>query len=213
MFSDVDDMYVTECELPQFAPEVNYNYFEPTFPQKRPEPSGPSDVDDESAYEKGTREYKKARKRRQNRESAMRARMRRRIQDQSIDGQIENLKHENSNLQIENAQLKTENELLKSELAFYRKMHEEGESSTSEDSSFKVAPKGIRPSWFALGLFATLVIFALLYPMQGTKINTGQRKLLSIDDAPGDDASEYLPLLAFAPMAFVLAYKSLKGLW
>ena len=78
MFSDVDDIYVTECELPQFANELNFNHFEPTFPQKRPEPQNGDDAD-ESAYERGTIEYKKARKRRQNRESAMRARIRRRV--------------------------------------------------------------------------------------------------------------------------------------
>ena len=212
MFSDVDDMCLIECELPAFAPELSNYELEPTFPKKRPQPS---EDEDESAYERGTLEFKKARKRRQNRESAMRARKRRRINEQSIDGKIESLKHENNNLKIENAQLKSENELLKSELAFYGKMQETSttEDSKSYENSLRVSPKGIKPSWFALGLFATLAIFALVLPVGSPKVNTGQRKLLSIDDAPEDEISQYMPLIPFVPLAFALAYKSLKGLW
>lgn len=69
-----------------------------------------------------TNEYKKERKRRQNRESAARARARKKIAVTKVSEEIEILEKLSDQLEIENTQLKVENDMLKKELEFYKSM-------------------------------------------------------------------------------------------
>jgi hypothetical protein len=73
MFSDVDDILSTDYEaLPRFADDIQFDDLD--VPKKRTD-----HFFEEETFGKGSSEYKKARKRRQNRESAMRARFRKRV--------------------------------------------------------------------------------------------------------------------------------------
>jgi uncharacterized protein YacL (UPF0231 family) len=67
-------------------------------------------------------EYKKARKRRQNRESAARARARKKITVNQVGEEIKLLEDLSEKLVVENTQLKVENDMLKKELEFYKSM-------------------------------------------------------------------------------------------
>lgn len=67
-------------------------------------------------------EYKMIRKRRQNRESASRARARKKITIVNVSEEINLLESLKEKLDIENAKLKAENDLLKKELEFYKVM-------------------------------------------------------------------------------------------
>ena len=67
-------------------------------------------------------EYKRIRKRRQNRESAARARARKKINVTQVSEEITLLESLKEKLDIENAKLKAENDLLKKELEFYKGM-------------------------------------------------------------------------------------------
>ena len=67
-------------------------------------------------------DYKKARKRRQNRESAARARARKKIAINQVGEEIKFLEDLSDKLEVENSQLKVENEMLKKELEFYKSM-------------------------------------------------------------------------------------------
>ena len=68
---------LSDEENPSYS-NFDLSYTDPIVPKKRPyeEIYGESPEDDERRYKKGTAEYKKARKRRQNRESAIRSRHR-----------------------------------------------------------------------------------------------------------------------------------------
>ena len=70
---------------------------------------------DESIFTPGTEEYRQARKRRQNRESAGRIRAQKRKDLEEIQKKITNLSDFNSNLQLELFKLKIENEKLRAE--------------------------------------------------------------------------------------------------
>lgn len=96
------------------------------------------DNEDESVYLKGTLEYKKARKKRQNRESATRSRARKKIEVGNLDLSLNNLLDVNQTLQIENAALKAENEMLKKEIEFYRGIADE---NTSKLKGKKTSPR------------------------------------------------------------------------
>lgn len=67
-------------------------------------------------YEDDPAEYKKARKRIQNRESATRVRYRKKNYACSLEQQLEELKEVNANLLQQNAKLQAENNLLKSQM-------------------------------------------------------------------------------------------------
>lgn len=58
-------------------------------------------------------ELKKARKRMQNRESAVRSRMKKKVQQESIEHEVQHVQVENNKLKLENATLRAENQLLK----------------------------------------------------------------------------------------------------
>ena len=67
-------------------------------------------------------EYKKSRKRRQNRESAARARARKKMSIAQVSDEIKILTDLGDLLSIENVKLEAENEMLKKELEFYKSM-------------------------------------------------------------------------------------------
>lgn len=76
----------------------------------------------EEEIELGSLDYSKARKRRQNRESAVRARARKKILISQVAEESKFLQDCSEKLEVENLQLKVENELLKKELEFYKNM-------------------------------------------------------------------------------------------
>ena len=76
----------------------------------------------EDEIELGSLDYSKARKRRQNRESAVRARARKKILISQVAEESKLLQDCSEKLEVENLQLKIENELLKKELELYKSM-------------------------------------------------------------------------------------------
>ncbi|OMJ65317.1 hypothetical protein SteCoe_38490 [Stentor coeruleus] len=76
----------------------------------------------EEDFPADTQDYKKARKRRQNRESAARARARKKITINQVTDEIKLLEGLSEQLTLENTKLKVENEMLKKELEFYKSM-------------------------------------------------------------------------------------------
>ena len=79
--------------------------------------TGPSqslqDLLDETAFEPGTIEYRRARKRRQNRESAARTRLVKRNETDDIRCKIDELTRENANLRRENKALRAQNDKIR----------------------------------------------------------------------------------------------------
>ena len=76
---------------------------------------------DESTLVPGSEEYKKARRRRQNRESASRVRAQKVEQLEAIKGRLSILSQNNSKMELEIIQLRAENELLRTEAAINEK--------------------------------------------------------------------------------------------
>ena len=79
-------------------------------------------LDDDSLTVPGTTSFKKARKRRQNRESAARVRARRKVEKEVIDTALEEANSLNNVLATENVELKSENASLKRELEYYKSL-------------------------------------------------------------------------------------------
>jgi len=73
---------------------------------------------DEAVYLPGTEEYRKARKRRQNRESAARNRARKKNEVGDLEVELDRLLKDNLSLRMENSALKTENEYLRGQRSF-----------------------------------------------------------------------------------------------
>ena len=73
---------------------------------------------DEESFLPGTEEFRKARKRRQNRESAARNRARKRTEVTDLETEIQKLIALNQSLKRENASLRSENQILKGEQGF-----------------------------------------------------------------------------------------------
>lgn len=72
---------------------------------------------DETVFEPGSSEYRKARKRRQNRESAARTRMLKRSAVQELHTRVDMLSKTNAILRRENREIKAQNRALKKEVA------------------------------------------------------------------------------------------------
>ena len=70
--------------------------------------------------EPGTEAFKKARKRRQNRESAARTRARKQSLTQSLSVKVDDLSRTNESLQIEIRTLRIANEIMQRDLDYYR---------------------------------------------------------------------------------------------
>jgi len=73
-------------------------------------------------YEDNPLEYKRARKRIQNRESASRVRYRKKNYIEEAEQELNQLKKDNANLLLQNATLTAENNLLKQQISFLEKM-------------------------------------------------------------------------------------------
>jgi len=73
-------------------------------------------------YNENPEEYKKARKRIQNRESATRVRHKKKNATEDLIDQVKFLKDESLSLQTQNASLSTENMILKQQIMFYEKV-------------------------------------------------------------------------------------------
>ena len=76
---------------------------------------------DESALIPGTEEYRKARRRRQNRESASRIRAQKIEKLEAIQNRLSLLSENNSKMELEILQLRAENDLLRTEAAINEK--------------------------------------------------------------------------------------------
>jgi hypothetical protein len=150
--------------------------------------------EDEIRFAPGTEEYRKARKRRQNRESAARNRARKKADYYTLEHDIEKLSKENRRLMLENQSLRTENEILKKELSFYVTVME------------KTAKQGTSA---APGLLATTVLASVLCVcfVLGSGVESasaaGGRQLLSMGNSG----------FANVPRALGLAFVCLAVVW
>mmetsp|Transcript_12306 Transcript_12306/g.23357 ORF Transcript_12306/g.23357 Transcript_12306/m.23357 type:complete len:200 (-) Transcript_12306:487-1086(-) len=132
---------------------------------------------DEAGYVPGTNEYKKARKRRQNRESAARSRARKRQEVQHLDTELDDVKKVNKQLMQQNATLKTENELLKKELEFFRSVFQ------VEAPKPQLKRAGYTTSFLAVSLLCMVACMCLFMPSTaGGEPNLGSRRLLLLSD-------------------------------
>jgi len=94
-------------------------------------------------YEDNPSEYKKARKRIQNRESAHRVRNRKKDYYEDLHSELVVVKSENENLKVKNASLTAENNLLKLQITFLEKMVLKGQNSNEmrpEDQEKSLLP-------------------------------------------------------------------------
>jgi regulator of replication initiation timing len=127
---------------------------------------------DEVGFLPGTKEYKKARKRRQNRESATRSRARKKQEVNHLDSELDQVKRVNKKLLQQNAALKTENELLKKELEFFR-------DYLQTDTPKPQKRPGSATSLMAVSLLCMISFVCLALPTSaGTDHSTGGRRLL-----------------------------------
>ena len=75
---------------------------------------------DETKLTPGSDMYKKARKKRQNRESARRSRARKQNEFEIVQSQLQKVTEINNQLSVENVSLKSENETLKKDLEYFK---------------------------------------------------------------------------------------------
>jgi hypothetical protein len=73
-------------------------------------------------YEQDSVDYKKAKKRMQNRESAIRSRMKKKVYYDNIEEQMTQVQQENNKLKLDNAALRAENQLLNRQLRYFEKI-------------------------------------------------------------------------------------------
>jgi bZIP transcription factor len=150
------------------------------FPCKHPR-------DDESFFIPGTEEYKKARKRRQNRESAVRIRARKKLDEIHVFTSLESLKENTGKLKVENSHLKSENDTLKKQIAMLKKLA----SNKTEENQPEIDKKpeeikgnviGKGKNIAGIGLAITILcIIGLLNIENSQPINTGGRSLAFSD--------------------------------
>lgn len=197
-----------ELSLLDLSPlEPFHDYFEfsdntecssPTFPRKRPLEFTLEETD----LLPGTAEYKKARKRRQNRESAARSRARKRMENDHLETTIEEMTELNSKLIIENEALKSENEMLKKELEFYKGIIKGGKA--------KISGNKASSKW----LLATIVLSLLsivIVTQEGTTSAaplTGSRTPKFLNDETV--SRSYLGVLFLMVFAGICAIKAVK---
>jgi regulator of replication initiation timing len=94
-------------------------------------------------YEDSASEYRKARKRIQNRESASRVRNRKKTHVEELDEEIEKLEQEKADLRAHNASLITENNLLKQQVAFLERMVSRNPAEEMLDNTEFSIPDGV----------------------------------------------------------------------
>jgi predicted transcriptional regulator len=133
-------------------------------------------------YPPGSEEYKKARKRRQNRESAVRIRARKKLEECQIFSSLDLLKESTGKLKVENAQLRSENEILKHQIAMLKKLSDEKSEVSKESQEKKPKGKNFAKSTLAVMIFA-MVYIANVEEKQA--VSSGERKQVSIEDGFG----------------------------
>jgi len=73
-------------------------------------------------YDDDPHEYMKARKRQQNRESAVRSRMRKKHYFVGVEDQLIQSQQENNKLKLDNAALRAENQVLRRQLSYFENL-------------------------------------------------------------------------------------------
>jgi len=164
------------------------------------------DSEDEIRFAPGTEEYRKARKRRQNRESAARSRARKKADYYDLEREIEKLSKENRRLMLENQSLRTENEILKKELSFY---------VTVLEKSAGQGP-GAGPGLLATTVLASVLCVCLVLGSGAETIASGGgRQLLSLGSSGLSSIPKALGLavtcLALAWLARIYPSSSAKS--
>lgn len=138
--------------------------------------------EDEKSYLPGTEEYKKARKRRQNRESAVKIRARKKIEDCQVFASLKSLKENTGKLKVENAHLQSENEVLKKQLSLYKQLvgvGEEGKSMKNDGTEIEKKKIGKGKNVAGVALALTLLCLICVFRIDDTQpINTGGRSLV-----------------------------------
>jgi hypothetical protein len=162
--------------------------------------------DDECEYQQGTEEYKKARKRRQNRESAVRIRARKKIEEGQAISTLDLLKESTEKLQIENSKLERENEILRKQISQLKMLSQqrgnkgEGEVKKVENGEEKKViengeeknlaegeknkGKGKRMAGFGLTI-SLLSLISVICMGEEQPVNTGTRSLVFADNMVG----------------------------
>ena len=140
------------------------------------------DRDYETMYPPGSEEYKMARKRRQNRESAVRIRARKKLEECQIFTSLDVLKETTGKLKVENAQLKSENEVLKHQIAMLKKLASKPTEETLEVLDAKPRGKG-----FAKSIIAVLIVamICVVNVEETQSVSSGERKAASVEDGFG----------------------------
>lgn len=124
---------------------------------------------DESELVPGTEEYKKARRRRQNRESALRSRVNKKEQLESIQEKLERIDKINSKMEQEIRKLRVENEGLRQEAVMNNKISFIYIKLAVVLSVLAIlvvqhltAGTESSPSWFSSGIVGFLLIFIVI---------------------------------------------------
>jgi ABC-type multidrug transport system fused ATPase/permease subunit len=121
---------------------------------------------DEQGLAPGTEEYKKARRRRQNRESASRLRAYKKEQLETIQDKLDKINEVNSKMELEIKKLKAENLELRQEAIINNKISFVYTKLAVLISVFAIftvqqlmAYTGDSPSWTSTGILGLIVIF------------------------------------------------------
>lgn len=149
--------------------------------------------DHESLFPPGSEEYKKARKRRQNRESAVRIRARKKLEECHIFTSLDGLKANTGKLKIENAHLKSENDALRKQIEMFKKLAQSKkpeepkiikEETQQNQNIEQHVGKGKRIAGFGLTI-AILSIISIFHIDDAQPVNTGSRSLSFNEDGLG----------------------------
>lgn len=161
--------------------------------------------EDETMYPPGSEEYKKARKRRQNRESAVRIRARKKLDECQIFTSLDVLKETTGKLKVENAQLKSENEVLKHQIAMLKKLADKSQEDIVDVPNSKPKGKGFAKSIVAVLVVAMICVVNLEEPQS---VSSGERKVVSVEDGFG---AKPVVLAVLAMMCAVCVHYVFKG--
>lgn len=156
-----------------------------------------TDKDDESNYPPGSEEYKRARKRRQNRESAVRIRAKKKVEECHIFTNLEVLKESTGKLKVENAQLRSENEVLRQQIEMLKKLTEGGKVNPG--------PKGKKAAKLGLLLAMACIVFVSNYE-ENQPVNAGGRSLVSVNEGFGVKPVMLIILTAICGLAGVILW-------
>lgn len=167
----------------------------PGFPRKRP-----LEDEDETLYPPGSEAFRKARKRRQNRESATRSRARKKVEVCKMDTEIQQLSDLNQKLTLENAALKAENDLLKKELAFYQ--------GIVKPEQPKMKAKKVT-GWLAVSVVLSVICMVFVTQNESVEgLNVGKRTLKSLKFLEGEETNYFGGIIMiFACITLGCVYK------